>query len=478
MNLVQRVFKNTFSNLFSIFFSRGLNFFSIIYLARIFEPTALGKISLGFAWYYFLMVFANLGLNIVGSREIAIKREESLKISLNFTMFKCLLSTLILAAYGLGIYLFHLEKETAQLFLLFAISLFPNGFQIDWVFQGLEKMEVSGFAQLINSLLYVLLLLVFAKKPDDLFLVPLCFLLSNSIGTLFLLKRLWGEKFEHKAQVDPNIIRRFLPEIAKIGFAQIMIQLLFSFDTFSIAFFLSNTDVGLYVASYKVFLLFNSFLGSYCDAIFPVLSHFSISSMETLKKIGSLTQKVLIAVCLPLAITSPFFSTFIVKTLYGSSFARGGSVLPTLFWAFFLISINAIYSRFLLAGKEENWFLVGVTVPAAVNILCNLLFVRSMGILGAALAKFIAEGCALFIMSYACRKRLSLPFAHHLAKPFFASVLLFYALKVMVGYSNSIIGPLMAGVVIYLAVLFLLGFFNDEELGKMRKFVSSAVPES
>jgi len=156
-----------------------------------------GLYSLAYAGIIFCFMLCDYGFNFSGSKYIAIHRNDIVKRD---TAFSTILSIKIAFAFVVSIvwalYIFcNPQFEDFTLFaLLFTGMIFGNAINIQWFFQGLEKL---GWFSTINSAIKLasnVAILFLIKSPNDIYLIPLiysfAFLLSGIITILMAIYRM------------------------------------------------------------------------------------------------------------------------------------------------------------------------------------------------------------------------------------------------------------------------------------------------
>ncbi len=155
MNTAQRIVKNTFSLLFSSIFAQFISFFVVVYLARILGPGDFGKISFAITITIYFTLIINLGLPLLGTREIARDREK-----INDYLNNILTMRLCLAALSFGLLLlmtFFLNKWCLlplPISIVFAIALTTvAGSLIELlVYRPIRRKKASPLVLLLSSL--------------------------------------------------------------------------------------------------------------------------------------------------------------------------------------------------------------------------------------------------------------------------------------------------------------------------------------
>src|SRR5450631_490234 len=76
MNTAQRILKNTVSQLFSGLLGQVLSLIVVVYMARVLGSGNFGKINFAVALIAFFTMVTNLGLSVLGPRELARHKDQ------------------------------------------------------------------------------------------------------------------------------------------------------------------------------------------------------------------------------------------------------------------------------------------------------------------------------------------------------------------------------------------------------------------
>lgn len=467
MNTAQRIVKNTFFLLFSGITAQFLIFISIIYLARILGPSDFGKINFAMAIIAYVTLFANLGLPLLGTREIA--REKG-KVKNYLGSILTLRLCLALFCFGLLFVLITLlnqSTETKYLILLYGIGLIPSALLLDWVFQGVEKMEYLGLGRILTNGIYVGLVLMFIKSPEHLLLIP-CFKVAGGLLTtgVLIVIFFWSfgrPRFTCDVISWQNLLRQALP----LGISIILIQIIYNIDTVMLGFMKSDTEVGYYNAVYKIILPLIMVGSFYFDAIFPVASNYFKTSLHSLKKLQSYTTKFITTIAFPLAVGGTILARPIMNFLYDPRYNEGILAFQILIWVVALIYLNMIYARGLWACNKQNAYLKIVAVQAVANMGLNIILIPPCGIVGAAISTVSAELLGFFFYYRAFNKIIAIPIHKHLIRPLLGSLVM--ALFLGLGLIQNLFLLIAGGIVIYMLSLFFMKGIMKEDIQLMYK---------
>ncbi len=108
--LGSQIFKN-FSYLAAAeLISKGIAFFTTVYIARVLGPENFGKLGFAQAVLSYFILIVSLGFDVYGAREIARNKENTKKLLVNITVLKSILSA---CRFLLVALFFHCVKRCA-----------------------------------------------------------------------------------------------------------------------------------------------------------------------------------------------------------------------------------------------------------------------------------------------------------------------------------------------------------------------------
>src|SRR3989339_1544991 len=135
-----------------------INFFTTIYVARILGASAFGLFVFAQAFLMYLVLIVDSGLSILGTREIAKEKENAGTVSINILAVRLILAFFVFIVATLIVLFLPLYAELKYLFIATFIFVFYRAINVDWAFQGLEKMNYISMAKVFFSILSFLLM--------------------------------------------------------------------------------------------------------------------------------------------------------------------------------------------------------------------------------------------------------------------------------------------------------------------------------
>ena len=222
MNLKQLYpfFENTFSLLTLKAIELGLTIGLIPYLILKVGFHNYGIYVFAMSLMLFFVNILSYGFDLSTVREIAKHKNDSVKVS---QLFSEVLSVKLVLFLGVSLVLLLLAFfvptfwKNKTLYFFSYLLLINELLSLRWFFLGIEKTKITAIISLIGTLMYVLLVLYFVRKPIDYLLIPLLEFLG--IFPIAFIALIW-------------VLKSFKIRIQLISLKEIIQYLRFNFSSF------------------------------------------------------------------------------------------------------------------------------------------------------------------------------------------------------------------------------------------------------
>lgn len=370
-----------------------VNFIIIAYLARVLTRDGFGKINFALALVGYFSLLVNQGLDIYGTNKIAENDKNAIDTVNHILTIRLLLGGIYFFALCIAIYF--IPNDLILLVVFYGLAAYINSFAIGWVFQALQKMSVIAFAQIINSLFYGGLLLVFVHAADDILLVSVAYLFAIIITVSFYIYK-YVKKFSlPKISIQKNIFKDIMSISLPMGFSNIMIMIYLNLDLLIIPIYHDFEQVGLYSANVKIMGMIVLIYSLILQVFAPNFAKY-FHQKEKLIKIMYYYQFLLISVAFPIGFIGTLMVRDILVIIFGPEYLSAASSFIILIWTKVFVALNMAFGNPLLAWKRQKAYMLVVTYGALINLIFNFLLIPNYGINGAAIATLIAEFAILW----------------------------------------------------------------------------------
>ncbi len=383
--------------------SHFLGFIANAYIARTLGVDGFGLINYCLAFLTYLLLFNNVGLTTLGTREIARNKHNtksigsvvSARLILTFFLYIVFFVFLIFVPGA------HLTKKIILLYLLTGI---PNALYLEFVFQAREEMEFISAGRVIQYAGYVIAIFVLLKTKTQITVVPFSYLAGYTLATLFLLFFYFRKYRKLEISFLPADFYKILIAALPIGAATIVYQAVMNFPVICLGIFHREADVGLFSAGLKIILFLLIVERILYYLFFPLVSRQAAQQFETLKKSFILFSQIALAITVPITAFGIILAGKIIRLIYGSEFSCAVIIFRILLLYFMIAPLNTIWGYGLVALNQENRFFKVIVIMS----LLNLILTTTLGYLfrgiGVAIAIVISELFGTILMKHSINK--------------------------------------------------------------------------
>jgi O-antigen/teichoic acid export membrane protein len=394
MTTDKKIILSTFHQMAGKISTSLLGVISFGFLARYLQ-NQLGEYVLINTFVGFIIIFADLGLGMLLTREIAAKKADQKYISFIFTLR--LFLSLIVTIIGSITILFFPYSSTVKIgvILLATANIFFTLASTIWsIFQAELRYEKIVIAQIISSLITCLLTIafVFLKLPLLYFILASCIgITACFITTYFSYTKALSLKINKKAFL--KIIKEAWP----LGAGIILSVIYFKIDALILPFYYNpsiHPDLSYYSTAYKIFEVAITFCGFYTVTLFPVFSANlqSKNFFPYFKKHLTLTILLATGGCSALFL----FAKIFILILAGENFVPAISSLQILSLAAFSSILSGFFLDIAIAGGKQLLILKYSFIAAIINIILNLIIIPKYSFIG---ASWTTVATQLFILT-------------------------------------------------------------------------------
>jgi len=389
--LQHTVFKNFSYLLINHILSQFLMFSAYSILARRISVEAVGVFGYAQVYYNYFLIMLNLGLPLYAIKKYPILTTESSKNELInlFITIRLFLFLLLITPYWVVAHFVAKNDITLKIILLLSFGLFVMVFNLEWYFRAIQKMYFIAIGNVSKSLFFLVGVIFLVKRDESLPLLAYIFVtafLCMVIIYLFFSKVFRKIKFIFK-------IGEMLPVIKEsviLGVSIILIQVYYSFGTFSIGFFRNTIEVGYYTNVYKLLMFFLAIVSLYLKAVFPHMASISTDTEKLKKFIVTLTRFAFLT-SFVVTILIFFVAEKIVVLAFSQKYLPAVGPFRILILIFWIIASRTLIENSLIINNQSSKYLITVLIGASTNIVLNLLLVPLYGVYGAAVATLVSE---------------------------------------------------------------------------------------
>ncbi len=374
------------------FLKQVINIIVGVFLARYLNPEGLGSISYASTYMQLLNPIAMLGLNAIAIKEFVNNHEKANTI-IGTTFFLKLISSLTAFAILIfcAIFLENLP-EMRYYIIIVGLSYLLYPFQvIDFYFQSNLKSKYTVLSQQIATVIAAILKVLgmingYAIEYFVWIILGEVFVSTTSQIIIYRLKIILP-----KWSFDKVLAVKMLKESFPIIFTGFFIVIYMRVDQLMIQKMLDTKSLGNFTAAIKLSEAFYVVPGIIAGSLFPaIINGLKISREEYLNRMQRL-YSVFTLICIVVSLVVVIFGDLIVSILYGEAYTQTSAVLKVHFCNSVFVFFGVAYSQAFIVEGMQRFTTINTIFGAIINVLLNFYFIPKIGIVGSAIATFIAQ---------------------------------------------------------------------------------------
>ncbi|MFZ4499963.1 MAG: flippase [Minisyncoccia bacterium] len=388
----QTVVKNTFWLFLGEVVGRLLKLALIIYTARVLGAEGWGVFSYALSLASLLMVFSDVGITGLITREIIQKKKDfSVFIStalLAKTIFLFASTLLVLFA---GPFLSHIP-EARVLFPLFAIVLFFDAARdlilaINIAFEKMEKDMLVKTSMGVITLILGVILLRIEVAPIS---VAIAYAVGSTVGCVMAFLIIKKDLKGLFSKSNSRTLRLVLQTTWPFAIVTLIGIITGATDVYMLGIWRDPTEIGLYTSAQRIqqfIIIIPIMLGT---AVFPLLSRLVNTDNNQFGIVLEKTLSFVFAMGIPIVCGGILLSSEIMTFLFGTSYVNAGPLLQMLMVSLLASLPLAILSNSIFAHNGQKNIAIAYLSGLGINILLNIFLIPQYGALGAAFATVLS----------------------------------------------------------------------------------------
>lgn len=380
-----------------------LPFITTPYLARTLGAEAIGQNSYVAANVSYFLLIAVLGTTLYGHRQIATVKNNKYQLSRSFKeilLFR--ITTTMISFVGFAA-LLQFGIQYKELYYIYILSFANVILDISWFYKGIEDFKKITLRNFAVRIIHTILIFVFIKTPNDLWLYVLfsasCTIIGNGSMWISLKGKLIKTESVKPFKNTKGIVLLFLPTIA----SQVYILL----DRSMMGWINGSTyQIGCYEETEKLIRIAISIIESPSMVMLSRVAFLykggkEDAAIEYVYK----AYRFAIMLALPMVFGLIAVTERLVPVFWGVGFDYIYRVLPILCLMLPITSISSVtgYSLLIPIGKQ-NIYTIAISCTAVTNIVLNYILISLMGGVGAAIASVISEVVGMTIQLAWCNR--------------------------------------------------------------------------
>ncbi|MEZ4726670.1 MAG: oligosaccharide flippase family protein [Caldilineaceae bacterium] len=499
---VRTVAKNSLVPLALSLVNKAIDFaFAMLYV-RLLGPAGTGQYAFVVAVYGIFEILSRYGLGTLLTRDVSADKNQSSRYLTNVVALRTLLWLISLPLLGLVIGLYRsvetfgvlgwyggevtaIGMHEVQALLIFAAAmLFANWADaLSSTFMAFEKMEYpAGLANAVALLKVTLGALVLLLGWGYVGLAGVS-LVMNLLQVIWLYSLLRRTLFQPEWRWDWSLQKWMLQTSGPLMINHLLATIFWRIDVWILRLLSLPASIGLYSVGLKYLDGLNIIPSVFTMAIFPLMSRYARSEGNHLLRAYVLSLRLLVIVCLPIALATTVLASDLVYLIGGTQYLHvpetfhffgrelhylGGSdlALRVIIWSIPIGFVNSVTQYVLIAVNQQRYLTKAFVIGVVFNVVGNLLVIPGFGYVGAAVVTIFSEFSLLFPFYYSVKRHVgTVPWLSIFGAPAMSVAVMGGATYGVARLSGNVWLAVVIGVPAYLLSLLATGALRHDDMG-------------
>lgn len=379
------------------------------YLTRVLTVECYGVVSYVKAVMQYMQLIVDFGFALSGTRDIVLVKQDKERLNYevgNILIAKILLSivaglVLCIATAAIGI----LRGNVLYTALSFVVVFLTN-FLFDFLFRGLERMEVITIRFVVMKGLAALLTFVFVHSDSDILWIPILDIIGSLVAVVMVLYEI--KKLNIRLKFDGfKIILKKIADSAIYFFSNMATTAFMALNTLLVGIFISETEVAYWSLCLQMVTAVQALYTPLTDGIYP--------HMVKSRDFGLIKKAA--KIYMPLVTTGCIFTLVVAKyallILGGEQYVVAANILRALVPVLFFSFLSMLFGWPALGAinkQKETTITTVVTAIVQILGLVLLILIDQFTLINIALLRGATE-CMLFVYRFLYVRKFRSEFA-------------------------------------------------------------------
>jgi len=399
MSHARLVARNTFFLTISRVLGALMSFVSSILLARYLGVEGYGTLSLALALALIVSLFADFGLAMLTTREVARDRSLASKYIANVLSVQIVFAPILIGLVALFVNISGYSQQTISVVYIISVGIILAvlSTSISAIFQAHEQMEFMSIGAVLTYSATLCGILIGIRLHVDVVGFAVFYLIAYGIVLAYYYLTCARMFFLPRLEADLVFWRSIVCEAWPIAVVAVSSFLYFRIDAIILSLIKGVGEVGLYSVAYSFSEATAVIPSMFVAALFPLISKLHDGSKQAFVDTCAKSLKYVLCLALPIALVVTLWAEPIVETFYGSAFSGSAIALQIIIWSGAAIYITTILRSVFVSANLQRLNMAITVALVALNVLINVLVIPRYGYLGASATTVATDVFAVFM---------------------------------------------------------------------------------
>jgi O-antigen/teichoic acid export membrane protein len=412
------------------------------------------------------MIFSDMGLSSILTRELAKNDKERIKyISTSFSL-KILLNAIIFLIILIIAPLLSENNISKDLILIVTVLMISDSIR-DFAFsinRSMEKMEAEAFIKIFTNILIVIIAYIFLINSKTVYSLAMGYMIGSLAGvgiTLIILKK-------H----IKNLVNNFSKDLVKplltiawpFAFFAILGSIMANTDAVMLGWIIGTEEVGLYATSQRVVTFLYIIPGLITSSLLPTLSR-QLNNLEKIKNVVHTSIQIIYLFSIPMIFGGLIIGGDLIIKLFGEQYIGSIDMFKISLLSVLFVFPALVFNNIIFIFNKHSSIIRISFIGAILNIIINILLIPHYGGVGASFATLSSQIVIMLLMKKELENIIELKIFQSLSKIILASIFMSILLIIFKSFEISIYLNILISIIIYIVLLI---FLKESSLNKIK----------
>jgi O-antigen/teichoic acid export membrane protein len=347
-------------------------------------------------------VIADLGLTLVTVQMISQPGVDEKKVLDNLFSLRFLTAIVFLGAAPLAAWFFPYNHDIKNGIIITVLSFFFIALNqiFTAIFQKNLRMDKVSIAECAGRLVLVAgtwAAVVYNFGLNGILAAIVAGSFVQFIVLFFYSRRFAKLNFAFDFSLWREVAKKSWPMAVTIFFNLVYLKT----DTLILSLIKSQSDVGIYGASYKVIDILTTVPFLFAGVVLPIMAaDWAKKSNERFKKVLQKSFDLMVILAVPLVVGTQVLAQPVMVLVAGHSFAAAGPVLKILIFAVGFLFVSVFFAHTMVAINQQKKIIQAYIFTAITSVIGYLIFIPRYSYFGAAAVTVYSEATITFFMLF------------------------------------------------------------------------------
>ena len=402
--------KNLAKNTFFLYLMKIISYiyplFAFPYITRVLGAEKYGVVVFANALMTYFTIVLEFGFLLFATNLCSLFRNDKSKlghITIGIIQGKLLIVILEFVILFISCSFVSLFSDKKLFFYLSFIAVACNAFLPDYLFRGIERMNIITYRVIFSKLVYTILIFVCIHKPSDYLFVPLATVCGNLIAVILTWIDIYKKKYISIVKVSLRDTLNYIQKSAPFFLSRVAVSVYTTLNTVLLGMRFPSDAMGQYGTANSMTGMCRQLLSPISDSIYPYMVQ--KKNYYLVKRILLIVEPIIIAGCVLLFFIAPWLVVFVCGKEYSDAVKILRCMIPLI-----ISALPTYLFGYPMLGALGNLKMANLSVViGAVFHIVGLVFLYFVGLLSfvtVPLLTFCTESVVLCIRFFAINRLL------------------------------------------------------------------------